>query len=67
MKVKDIPNEAILVNNTQDVKYILKYHLGRKKFRYRSLFVIVGDGHYEAIWGCKYNIPYNDDGVKRLL
>jgi len=46
MKVKDIPREAALVNDTQDVKHILKHYLGRKRFRFRSLFVIVGDGYY---------------------
>jgi hypothetical protein len=67
MKVKDIPKEAVLVNNSQDVNYILRYHLGRKHSKYRSLFVVIGDGNYEAIWGCKYCIPYNDDNVRKLL
>jgi hypothetical protein len=67
MRVRDIPKEAILVNDTQDIKYILN-HLGRKRrSEYRSLFVIVENGDYAAVWGCKYYIPYDNDEVRKLL
>jgi hypothetical protein len=66
MRVKDIPKDAVLVNSARDVNYILRHHLGRKCSKYRSLFVIVEDGDYGAVWGCKYNIPYDDDKVRRL-
>ena len=29
MKVRDLPKNVLLVSNTQDVNYILRYHLGR--------------------------------------
>jgi hypothetical protein len=67
MKVRDLPKEATLVRNTQDVKYILRNYLRRKRSKFRTLFVVIGDGDYEAIWGCKYYIPYDDDNVRRLL
>ena len=48
MRVYDIPDEAILVSDSQDVRAV-KRHIGKKAYGFDSFFVIVGNGDYDCV------------------
>lgn len=66
-RVHDITENYQLISNSQDIDYILENIGCDEKGEYGCLFVLVGEGEYESIYGCDSNIPYNDDLIYKLL
>ena len=67
MTAGNLDNDFILLTDSQDIREIESYFgkvLKRRKFR--SFFVKVGDGDYDAVYGCHYFIPHNDDLVYQV-
>jgi hypothetical protein len=53
----DTRRDLMLVSDSQDIRAV-KEHLGNPKwFEYGCLFVKVGEGDYEEIWGCESTVP----------
>jgi hypothetical protein len=50
MRVYNIPNEAMLISDSQDVQAV-KRHLSEDANEFSSFFAIIKDGDYEAVWG----------------
>lgn len=65
MKIKNLPENAQFVSDSQEVNSIKEF-LGRAANKYDSFFVIVGDGEYDAVWGMYGIIPYLYKEVKKL-
>ena len=66
MRVKDLPQEAILVQDSQDRLAVLEsigLDLGED---YPTLFVEVGQGEYRRVWGIERFVPYLDEPVTLL-
>jgi hypothetical protein len=66
MRVKDLPQEAILVQDSQDRLAVLEsigLDLGED---YPALFVEVGQGEYRRVWGIERFVPYLDEPVTLL-
>lgn len=55
--VKDFGDDYILIQDTQEIKAILNY-IGANDTPH-ALFVKVGDGDYEEVWGIDSFVPYN--------
>ena len=58
MLVSDIPEDFILVTNSQDIEYFI----GSEK-KYGCIFV---DDNLDIIYGCYSNIPYLNLIVERI-
>ena len=66
MRVKDLPQEAILIQDSQDRLAVLEsigLDLGED---YPTLFVEVGQGEYRRVWGIERFVPYLDEPVTLL-
>ena len=66
MRVKDLPEEAILIQDSQDRQAVLEsigLDLGED---YPTLFVEVGQGEYRRVWGIERFVPYLDEPVTLL-
>ncbi|MEN2981314.1 MAG: hypothetical protein ABDH20_01500 [Thermus sp.] len=59
MKVKEIPEEAVLVQDSQDRLALLEA-VGKRELmdEYPTLFALVGDGEILRVWGCRSFVPY---------
>ena len=59
MKVKEIPESAVLVQDSQDRRHVLEslglLHLYEY---YPTLFVEVENGGYRRVWGVETFVPY---------
>uniref|UniRef100_D0VWQ2 Hypothetical protein TTMA177 n=2 Tax=root TaxID=1 RepID=D0VWQ2_9ZZZZ len=55
--VKDFGDDYTLIQDSQEVKAILEY-IGSEEEPH-ALFVKVGDGDYEEVWGIDSFVPYN--------
>ncbi|MGC8876532.1 hypothetical protein [Thermus sp.] len=67
MKVKDLPQEAVLLQDSQEVRAVLE-GLGLEELypEYPSLFVEVGEGEYRAVYGLRRFVPYLEEPVEVL-
>ena len=65
MVVADIPDEAVLVQDSQERLAVLE-SLGLEALmeEYPTLFVLVGDGEYRKVWGIRRFVPYLDEPVE---
>jgi len=65
MLVADLPEEALLIQNSQDRLAILE-SLGLEELldQYPTLFVLVGDAEYRKVWGIRRFVPYLDEPVE---
>ncbi len=67
MRVKDLPQEAILVQDSQDRLAVLEsIGLDHLVEEYPTLFVEVGQGEYRRVWGIERFVPYLDEQVTLL-
>jgi hypothetical protein len=67
MRVKDIPKEAVLVQDSQDRIAVLEsVGLAHLVGEYPTLFVEVGDAEYQRIWGLQRVVPYLEEEVDLL-
>jgi len=67
VRVKDIPEEALLIQDSQDRFAILEsVGLAHLAEEYPTLFVEVGDGEYRRIWGLQRVVPYLEEEVELL-
>jgi hypothetical protein len=69
--VRDIPDSYTLVTDSQEIRYILE-NIGYFTDKYSDdtdygcLFVLVGDGDYDTIYGCEHSVPYLTYPVDKL-
>lgn len=65
MVVADLPEEALLIQNSQDRLAVLE-SLGLEELldEYPTLFVLVGDAEYRKVWGIRRFVPYLDERVE---
>lgn len=70
MKISQIPDDFILVTDSQDVAPINDYLLGMKDYTkddlYDSYFVKIGDGDYEEIYGFYGIVPVLNKNCYKL-
>jgi hypothetical protein len=67
MRVRDLPEDAVLVQDSQDRLAVLgSVGLAHLADSYPTLFVEVGDGEYRRVWGIERFIPYLDEEVDLL-
>jgi hypothetical protein len=67
MRVRDLPEDAVLVQDRQDRLAVLEsVGLAHLADSYPTLFVEVGDGEYLRIWGIERFVPYLDEKVDLL-
>jgi len=66
IQVCDIPDECMLITDSQDIDPILEYFDRPDWMDYGCYFVEVLDGEYGRIYGCESNIPYNHYWVDTL-
>jgi hypothetical protein len=67
MRVRDLPEDAVLVQDSQDRLAVLEsVGLAHLADSYPTLFVEVGDGEYRRVWGIERFIPYLDEEVDLL-
>jgi len=67
MRVKDLPEGAVLVQDSQDRLAVLeRVGLAQLADSYPTLFVEVGDGEYRRVWGIEKFVPYLDEKVDLL-
>jgi hypothetical protein len=67
MRVKDLSEEAILIQDSQDRQAVLEsIGLAHLVEDYPSLFVEVGQGEYRRVWGIERFVPYLDEPVTLL-
>jgi hypothetical protein len=67
MRVKDLPEDAVLVQDSQDRLAVLEsVGLAHLADSYPTLFVEVGDGEYRRVWGIERFVPYLDEEVEVL-
>lgn len=59
MRVADLPEEAVLLQDAQEVRAVLE-HLGKEELlaEYPSLFVLLDAGEYRKVWGITSAVPY---------
>lgn len=65
--VSDIPDDFILVQDSQDKDSIAQYFPIIDIDEYGCLFVKVEDGEYKEIYGCESYVPYNNKPVDKLI
>jgi hypothetical protein len=66
MLVRDLPESALLIQDSQDRQAVLEsigLDLGED---YPTLFVEVGQGEYRRVWGIERFVPYLDEPVTLL-
>lgn len=67
MRVRDLPDEAILIQDSQDRLAVLEaVGLAHLVDSYPTLFVEVGNGEYLRVWGIERFVPYLDETVDLL-
>ncbi len=67
MRVRDLPEDAVLVQDSQDRLAVLEsVGLAHLADSYPTLFVEVGDGEYRRVWGIERFVPYLDEQVDLL-
>jgi hypothetical protein len=67
MRVRDLPEDAVLVQDSQDRLAVLEsVGLGHLADSYPTLFVEVGDGESRRVWGIERFVPYLDEEVDLL-
>ncbi len=67
MRVRDLPEDAVLVQDSQDRLAVLEsVGLAHLAEDYPTLFVEVGDGEYRRVWGIERFVPYLDEEVEVL-
>jgi hypothetical protein len=67
MRVRDLPEDAVLVQDSQDRLAVLEsVGLAHLADSYPTLFVEVGDGEYRRVWGIERFVPYLDEKVDLL-
>jgi hypothetical protein len=67
MRVRDLPEDAVLVQDSQDRLAVLEsVGLDHLVDPYPTLFVEVGDGEYKRVWGIERFVPYLDEKVDLL-
>jgi hypothetical protein len=67
MRVRDLPEDAVLVQDSQDRLAVLEsVGLAHLADSYPTLFVEVGDGEYRRVWGIERFVPYLDEEVEVL-
>lgn len=68
MLVRDVPEEAIFISDSQDVDATLEsIGVDNSDGAYGSLFCIIGEGEYLAVWGLFGIVPWLDTSVDVLL
>lgn len=67
MKVKEIPEAAVLLQDSQEVQAVLEA-VGLKEAAgvYPTLFVELGDGEYLRVWGLERFVPYLEEEAELL-
>jgi len=67
MRVRDLPEDAVLVQDSQDRLAVLEsLGLAHLVEDYPTLFVEVGEGEYLKVWGIERFVPYLDEPVALL-
>jgi len=67
MRVRDLPEDAVLVQDSQERLAVLEsVGLAHLADSYPTLFVEVGDGEYRRVWGTGKFVPYLDEKVDLL-
>jgi hypothetical protein len=67
MRVRDLPEDAVLVQDSQDRLAVLEsVGLAHLADSYPTLFVEVGDGEYRRVWGIERFVPHLDEKVDLL-
>jgi hypothetical protein len=67
MRVRNLPEDAVLVQDSQDRLAVLEsVGLAHLADSYPTLFVEVGDGEYRRVWGIERFVPYLDEEVEVL-
>lgn len=67
MKVKEIPETAMLLQDSQEVQAVLEA-VGLKEAAgvYPTLFVELGDGEHLRVWGLERFVPYLEEEAELL-
>ena len=68
-KVRDVPEDAELITNSQDIRAYLEYVDPCIEMDYVGcLFVDFGGGYgdFEYIWLCEDSVPHNNDNVWQI-
>ncbi len=61
------PGKYQLITNSQDIMICLEMEAMEEMFSdVGCLFVRIGEGDYEEIWGCESSVPYLDKMVWRI-
>lgn len=62
--VKDLPESAELITNSQDIDHVLQ-SIGSKVDRNEigCLFVLYGIAEIEKVWYCEYSVPHDHHQV----
>ena len=67
MLVRDLPESALLIQDSQDRLAVLgSVGLAHLADDYPTLFVEVGQGEYRRVWGIERFVPYLDEPVTLL-
>jgi hypothetical protein len=67
MLVRDIPESALLIQDSQDRQAVLEsIGLADLAGSYPTLFVEVGEGEYLRVWGVERFVPHLDEPVALL-
>jgi len=67
MRVRELPEDAVLVQDTQDRLAVLEsVGLAHLADSYPTLFVEVGDGEYRRVWGIERFVPHLDEEAEVL-
>ena len=68
MRVGDLSDRYQYVSDTQEIEAVLR-HIGRLDLmcEYGCLFVLVGEGEYEEVWGCEPLVPWLETTLDKLL
>lgn len=67
MRVKDIPGEAVLIQDSQERRAVLE-RLGLEELlgEHPALFAEVGDAEYRRVWGLTSFVPHLDARAELL-
>ena len=66
-KVRDLPQDAVLVQDSQEIQWILE-HIGWPEAAewYGCLFGELGEGEYRRVWGVERFAPYLEERAELL-
>jgi len=64
--VESLDPDLMLITDSQEIESIAK-SIGKDLSEYGCLFVKVGDGEYESIYGCAGSVPYTYKTVDKIL